>query len=69
MPLLFIKRVIVSSPQDVRNYCKGYIAKYKIPHYVFVVDGFPMKGGGKIQKFHLIEMPLDLCEKHGIEIR
>ena len=55
--------------QDVRDYCKGHIAKYKIPRYVFVVDAFPLTGSGKIQKFRLREMALELCEKEGIEIR
>ena len=55
--------------QDVRDFCKGHIAKYKIPRYVFVIDEFPMTGSGKIQKFRLREMALELCEKDGIEIR
>ena len=55
--------------QDVRDFCKGHIAKYKIPRYVFIVDSFPMTGSGKIQKFRLREMALELCEKDGIEIR
>ncbi len=55
--------------EDVRDFCKGHIAKYKIPRYVFVVDSFPMTGSGKIQKFRLREMALELCEKYEIEIR
>jgi len=51
------------TPEDVRDYCKGHIAKYKIPRYVFFVDAFPMTGSGKIQKFRLREMALELCEK------
>lgn len=54
--------------EDVRDFCKGHIAKYKIPRYVFFVDEFPMTGSGKIQKFHLREMALELCEKNGIAI-
>ena len=54
--------------EDVRDYCKGHIARYKIPRYVFFVDGFPLTGSGKIQKFRLREMSLELCKKEGIEI-
>jgi len=54
--------------EDVRDYCKGHIAKYKIPRYVFFVDAFPMTGSGKIQKFRLREMALELCKRDGIEI-
>lgn len=55
--------------QDVRDFCNGHIAKYKIPRYVFIIEEFPMTGSGKIQKFRLREMALELCEKEGIEIR
>jgi fatty-acyl-CoA synthase len=56
------------STEDVRDYCKGHIAKYKIPRYVFFVENFPLTGSGKIQKFRLREMALELCEKEGIVI-
>ncbi len=55
--------------EDVRDFCKGHIAKYKIPRYLFFVDTFPMTGSGKIQKFRLREMALELCEKNGVVIR
>ncbi len=37
--------------QDVRDFCKGQIAHYKVPRYIKFVDGFPMTVTGKIQKF------------------
>ena len=36
---------------EVREYCKGQIAHYKIPRYIRFVDSFPMTVTGKIQKF------------------
>jgi fatty-acyl-CoA synthase len=39
--------------EEVREFCKGRIAHYKIPRYVAVVDEFPMTVTGKIQKFKL----------------
>ena len=54
--------------QDVRDFCKDRIAKYKIPRYVFTVAEYPLTGSGKIQKFRLREMALELCEAQGIEI-
>ena len=56
------------TPEDVRDYCKDKIAKYKIPRYVFSVDEYPLTGSGKIQKFKLREMALEYCEAQGIEI-
>lgn len=53
---------------DVKDFCKGNIARYKIPKYIFFIDQFPMTGSGKIQKFKLKELSLKLCEQMGIEI-
>ncbi len=36
---------------EVRAYCQGQIAHYKIPRYLRFVDSFPMTVTGKIQKF------------------
>jgi fatty-acyl-CoA synthase len=55
-------------PEDIRDFCKNKIARYKIPKYVFFIDNFPMTGSGKIQKYKLREMSLQLCEQQGIEV-
>lgn len=43
-------------PEDVRDYCRGKIAWFKIPKYVAVVESFPLTASGKIQKYKLREM-------------
>lgn len=53
---------------DVREFCEGKIARYKIPKYIFFVKQFPMTGSGKIQKFKLKDLSLELCKQQGIEI-
>ena len=40
---------------EIRAFCEGQIAHYKIPRYVKFVDGFPMTVTGKIQKFVMRE--------------
>jgi len=55
-------------PEDVQEFCKEKIARYKIPRYVFFVEEYPLTGSGKIQKFKLREMALKLCEEQGITI-
>ena len=40
---------------EVRAFCQGQIAHYKIPRYVGFVDEFPMTVTGKIQKFLMRE--------------
>lgn len=41
--------------QDIRDFCKGSIAHFKIPKYIEFVDDFPKTTSGKIQKFKLRE--------------
>ena len=41
---------------DVKNFCKGQIAHYKIPRYVKFVDTLPMTVTGKPQKFIMSEL-------------
>ncbi|WGV57000.1 AMP-binding protein [Brevibacillus brevis] len=48
------------SEDEVRDYCEGKIAHYKIPHYIQFVDEYPMTASGKIQKFKLREQALEL---------
>jgi fatty-acyl-CoA synthase len=43
------------SLDDVRSYCGGQIAHYKIPRYVKVVSEFPMTVTGKPQKYLMRE--------------
>jgi len=37
--------------QDVRDYCQGQIAHYKVPRFIRFVQEFPMTITGKVQKF------------------
>jgi fatty-acyl-CoA synthase len=45
--------------EDVRAYCGGRIAHYKIPRYVVFVSEFPTTVTGKVQKFRLREMGVE----------
>ncbi len=40
-----------ATAEEIREFCRGKIAHYKIPRYVMFVDAFPMTVTGKIQKF------------------
>ena len=44
-----------ATAEDIRAYCRGKIAHYKIPRYVKFVDAFPMTVTGKVQKFLMRE--------------
>ena len=41
--------------EQVREFCQGQIAHYKIPRYVRFTDAFPMTVTGKVQKFKMRE--------------
>jgi len=44
-----------ATDEEIRAFCRGQIAHYKVPRYVRFVDGFPMTITGKIQKFVMRE--------------
>jgi len=45
---------------DVREFCAGKIAQYKIPRYVHIVEEFPMTVTGKIRKVEMRERSIEL---------
>jgi fatty-acyl-CoA synthase len=49
---------------EIREYCKGKIAHFKIPQHVRFVDAFPMTVTGKIQKFKMREVEI---QERGLE--
>jgi fatty-acyl-CoA synthase len=54
--------------EEVRDFCRGKIARHKIPKYVLFVNEFPLTGSGKIQKFKLGTIGLQLLKEKGIEV-
>jgi fatty-acyl-CoA synthase len=49
----------VLSAEDVREFCQGQIAHFKIPRYVKCIQEFPMTVTGKVQKFRMREQAID----------
>jgi fatty-acyl-CoA synthase len=47
------------SEDEVRDYCRGQIAHFKIPQYIKFVDAFPMTVTGKVQKFRIREQEIE----------
>jgi len=43
------------TPDELRDYCRGKIAHYKVPRYVKLVDEFPMTVTGKVRKVEMRE--------------
>lgn len=55
-------------PEDVKAFCRGRIARHKIPKYIFFVNSFPLTGSGKIQKFKLKDVGLNLLKEQGVDV-
>ena len=58
MAAVILKKGVEMTGEEVREFCKGKIANYKIPKYVKFVEGYPMTASGKIQKFKLRDMAI-----------
>jgi fatty-acyl-CoA synthase len=41
---------------ELREYCAGKIAHYKVPRYIRISEEFPMTVTGKVQKFKMREI-------------
>ncbi len=54
--------------EDVRDFCRGKISRFKIPKYVFFVDAYPMTASGKIQKYKLRESAPALLKERGVTV-
>ena len=42
--------------EQVRDFCRDRLARFKIPRFIRIVEAFPLTASGKIQKFRLREM-------------
>jgi fatty-acyl-CoA synthase len=51
-----------ASEDDIKQFCRGRLAHFKIPRYVVFVDEFPMTVTGKIQKFKMREASIERLE-------
>ncbi|MEO8049012.1 MAG: AMP-binding protein [Acidobacteriota bacterium] len=47
-----------ATAEDIREFCLGQIAKFKIPESIRFVDSFPTTLSGKIQKFRMREIEI-----------
>ena len=59
MAWVMLKPGETADEEEIREYCKGKIAHYKIPRYIKMTTEFPMTVTGKIQKFKMREMAIE----------
>ncbi|HVP48925.1 MAG TPA: AMP-binding protein [Bryobacteraceae bacterium] len=48
-----------STEDEIRDFCRGRIAHFKVPQYIRFVESFPMTVSGKIQKFRIREHEIE----------
>jgi fatty-acyl-CoA synthase len=48
-----------ATEDEIRDFCRGRIAHFKIPQHVRFVESFPMTVSGKIQKFRIREQEIE----------
>ena len=46
---------------EIREFCRGKSAHFKIPQHIRVVESFPMTASGKVQKFRIREMEKEMA--------
>jgi fatty-acyl-CoA synthase len=51
-----------ATEEDIRTFCRGRLAHFKVPRYVMFVDDFPLTVTGKVQKFRMREMSIAALE-------
>ncbi|AVR01110.1 AMP-binding protein [Oceanobacillus iheyensis] len=62
---IILKESEVITAEDIRTYCRGNIARHKIPQFVQFVTSYPMTASGKIQKYKLREDAMKKLEAIG----
>jgi len=53
-----LKPGAAATEEEIRDFCRGKIAYFKVPQYVRFVDGFPMTVTKKVQKFLIREQEI-----------
>jgi fatty-acyl-CoA synthase len=70
MAWVILKPDQAADEAELRDFCQGQIAHFKIPRYWRFTDAFPMTVTGKIQKYKLREMAVaDLALGEAAAIR
>ena len=64
MAWVMLKPGETADAEEIREFCKGKIAHYKIPRYVKMATEFPMTVTGKVQKFRMREMAIEELNLH-----
>jgi fatty-acyl-CoA synthase len=59
-----LKKGEQATAEEIRNFCRGKIAYFKVPQFIRFVDSFPMTVSKKVQKFQIREQEI---KERGLE--
>ncbi len=59
MAWVVLRKGAALGEEEVKDFCRGRIAHFKVPRYVKFTDSFPMTVTGKVQKFKMREMAIE----------
>lgn len=65
MACIKLKENVAATEEEIKEFCKGKIARHKIPKYVRFMNDYPMTASGKIQKFKLREWAIKKLNLEG----
>lgn len=60
MAWIILKDGEIATEEEIKDYCKGKISRYKVPKRIFFTNSYPMTASGKIQKYRLREQSINL---------
>ncbi|NMA52075.1 MAG: AMP-binding protein, partial [Peptococcaceae bacterium] len=60
MAFIRVKEGHTLTAESVKNFCKGQITSFKTPKYIAFVDDYPYTASGKVQKFKLRDMGIEM---------
>jgi fatty-acyl-CoA synthase len=52
-----------ATEEEIREFCRGAMAHFKVPAHIVFVDEFPMTVTGKLQKFRMREKAVDMLNR------
>lgn len=55
-----LKEGETATSEEIEEYCRGKISRYKIPKYITFCTSYPMTASGKVQKYKLREQALEV---------
>jgi fatty-acyl-CoA synthase len=59
MAWIALREGATASEEDIKEFCRGQIAHYKVPRYIKFVAEFPMTVTGKVQKFAMRKQSIE----------